>query len=472
MSTPIPTTIIAPATPATPSAIGLVRLSGPAALDIVAPFFQGTQPLLKANPRTAYFGRLHEPTGEVLDEVLVTYFKAPHSYTQEDVIEISCHGSPYILTRIVELLTQAGATPALPGEFTQRAFLNGALDLTQAEAVADLIAAETQAEQRLAMTHLRGGISNRLAELRQQLVQATGLLELELDFSEEDVAFADRTALADLIQAIETEVAQLLDSFASGQAVKGGIPVVLTGKPNAGKSTLLNQLLAEDRAIVSPIPGTTRDVIEDRITLGGYSFRLIDTAGLREATNALEAEGIARSQAQLKQAGIVLYLFDLTTETLPEAQAAVAQLPISAGTAVGYLGNKLDALSSSNLPGASPAASTSTSPHTLHHTPNTFSLSLSAATGEGVEALREALLAHAQDLNPGHVVVTQRRHADALTRAQAALTTLLANVNAQAPTELLAVDVHHVLAPLGEITGEITTDEILGGIFAKFCIGK
>jgi tRNA modification GTPase len=449
-------TIVALATPPGAGALGLVRLSGPGAVQALLPYWRGHD-LQTVGSHSAHFGRLVDPsTGHVLDEVVATLYRPPRSYTRELTVEVSCHGSPYILATLVRWLCAAGARPAEPGEFTLRAYLNGALDLAQAEAVGDLIASRSEAAQRLAMGQLRGGLSGRLRELRQQLVDFAALLELELDFSEEDVEFADRRQLLASIAHTRTELHRLLASFAGGNAVKAGIPTVIAGKPNAGKSTLLNRLLNENRAIVSDIPGTTRDVIEDELLLGGYEFRLVDTAGLRAATDAIEAEGIARSHARLQTASLVLYVFDAAAESVPAAEQAAQALAVPNAVRLILVANKTDLLSRPPMPG------------------ETYPLvPVSAQQGVGLEALQQQLVACAQELAGGEeTILTTQRHAVALADADAALQEVVAGLQAGSGQELVSLDLRRALQALGSVTGDVTPDEVLGSIFSRFCIGK
>jgi tRNA modification GTPase len=444
-------TIVALSTPPGVGALGIVRVSGPQAIAVTQTLWRG-KPLGNAHGHTLLYGKLVEPTGDVLDEVVLGIYRAPHSYTRQDVVEVSCHGSPYILNRVIELLVAAGVRPAQPGEFTLRAFMGGAMDLSQAEAVADLIAARSAQSQQLAMRQLRGGYSTRLHTLRDRLVNFAALVELELDFSEEDVEFADRAALQQSLQQALAEVEKLAGSFAAGNALKNGIPVAIVGKPNAGKSTLLNRLLNENRAIVSPIPGTTRDVIEDTLHLGGFEFRLMDTAGIRQTTDVIEAEGVKRSLEKTESAVIVLLLFDVNTDLLADVQQYAGTLRLQPDATLVYVANKVDAGGAQPLPGDA--------------------IGISALTGAGTEALVHRLVAIAQNLAGQDTVITNQRHAYALHKAADSLHAALAGLTGGRSGELLAIDIRHALHYLGEITGEVTTDEILGTIFSKFCIGK
>ena len=444
-------TICALATPPGEGAIGVIRVSGPRTLEVVQPLVPRLA-LSELTSHTLHLVRLREPSGELLDEAVLSLYRAPRSYTREDVIELSCHGSAYVLRRVLELLIAAGARAAQPGEFTLRAYLNGALDLSQAEAVADLVAARSQQSQRLALSQLRGGYAARLKEMRERLVGFTALVELELDFGEEDVEFARRDELRALVQTMATELDRLVTSFATGNALKSGIPTVIAGRPNAGKSTLLNRLLGDARAIVSPIAGTTRDVIEDRLLLGGAEFRLMDTAGLREGTgDVIEAEGIARSRARVAEALVVLYVYDATIQSEVEAKTELDALELALGAHAFLLANKADQASGQTFASALP---------------------ISALTGVGVESLEQRLAALALELGDTDTLVTNARHVEALKASREALGSVMTALEAQRSTELLAEDLRHALHELGRITGEVTPDEVLGVIFSKFCIGK
>ncbi len=440
-------------------AIGVVRVSGPQAIQITDSLFKGRRRLADAEPYSVLFGRVID-NEEVIDEVLATLFRAPHSYTGEDSVELSCHGSSYILQRILSLLISKGCTMAQPGEFTQRAFLNGKMDLSQAEAVADLIASSNAATHRVAMNQMRGGITHRLAEMRQQLLTLTSLLELELDFSEEDVEFADRQQLLDLSRSTLDEIERLRSSFASGNAIKNGIHVAIIGAPNVGKSTLLNQLLQDDKAIVSDIQGTTRDLIEDTITLGGYLFRFIDTAGIRHTSDVIERLGIERSIQAAEKAHIIILLSE---EGVPSPS-----VPIRADQYAIHVLNKADRLASAS---GSTLPLVSTLDYPASH------LSLSALTGQGLDTLRQSLIDHAHllcgELNEDTVLITNQRHLEALEQASSSMRRALDGIHQSLPGDLIAEDLRLVLSYLSTILGsEITTDEVLGNIFKNFCIGK
>lgn len=451
-------TIVALATPPGVGAIGVIRISGKQALPIVDAMFP-SKDLVSQSTHTVHVGLLHVDN-KVLDEVVVTLFKSPRSYTGEDVVEISCHGSPFVQRQIVDTIVRFGARLARPGEFTQRAFLKGKLDLTQAEAVADLIASGTEAAQRAALQGLRGGFSAELKQLREQLIQFSSLLELELDFSQEDVTFADRTKLKELLNRLATTTQALLSSFKLGNVIKNGVSVAIVGKPNAGKSTLLNSLLNENRAIVSEIAGTTRDTIEEVINIEGILFRLIDTAGLRANTvDQIEQVGIERSYEKMRAADLVLYLFDVADpveEVKQWAKGAAEQ-----GLRFLLVGNKIDLASvplldqhSSQLP--------------------VVPLLIAAKDKTNVDALQKAMV---QEVLSGqllheNIVVTNERHYQALLQVALALADTKKGIEEGLASDLVALEIRRCLQYLGEITGEITNEEQLDFIFSKFCIGK
>jgi len=397
---------------------------------------------------------------ETLGGVVGILFKGPSSFTREDTVELSFHGGPFILREAMQVLVNAGARLATPGEFTQRAFLNGAMDLAQAEAVADLIASNSAGAHKLALNQLRGGVSNELKDLREQLLNFTSLIELELDFGEEDVEFADRSELTKLVQSILVRTDQLINSFKLGNALKQGVPTVILGKPNAGKSTLLNALLNENRAIVSEIPGTTRDMIEDRLHIQGIEFRLQDTAGVRETSDQIEAEGVSRSLSLAQQAGLVLYVFDSTKESVEEAQAYVESLALRSATVL-LVANKQDLWDGKPM-GESLVAH------------NQF-LPLSAKHGQGLNELRAAMVSAVESFSVNsaeQVIISNIRHLNALQQAQTHLHEVLGAIEMGIPSDLMTIDIRAAIHHIGEITGEITTDEVLGNIFSKFCIGK
>ncbi len=457
-------TITALATPSGAGAISIIRLSGPGAISIGASVFKAVSKKdLKSQPtHTIHLG--HIVDGErIIDEVLVSIFKNPKSYTGEDVLEISCHGSPYIQQEIIQLLLRKGCRSAQAGEFTLRAFLNGKMDLSQAEAVADLISSENEAAHQVAMQQMRGGFSNEIANLREELLNFASLIELELDFAEEDVEFADRTQFENLLQKIESVLKKLIDSFATGNVIKAGIPVAIAGAPNAGKSTLLNALLNEERAIVSDIAGTTRDAIEDELTIKGIGFRFIDTAGIRDTVDTIESIGISKTYEKMQHARLVLFLFDangykdsfdsLTVEInriknkYPQKQLLL-------------IANKTDLLSEDRI-------------NTLK---SKFpeALLISALQQDGIEQLKEKLLALVNTgiLSSGDTIVTNARHYDSLTKALEEIKKVQQGLQENLSGDLLAIDIRQALYYFGEITGQVTNDELLGNIFANFCIGK
>ncbi len=460
-------TIVALSTPPGVGALAVVRLSGPGAVGLVAGVFSKKN--LAAQPgHTLHYGAVRDPdSGAVVDEVVVALYRAPRSFTREDVVEISGHGSDYVVRQLLALLLRRGARLAEAGEFTKRAFLHGALDLAQAEAVADLIAADSALSHRVALNQLRGGFSQELRALRGRLVTFASLLELELDFGEEDVEFADRTGLRALLAEVADRVAALLRSFELGNVIKNGITAVIAGRPNAGKSTLLNALLREERAIVSAIPGTTRDFIEDEVSLDGLRFRFVDTAGLRDdPADEVEAIGVARTRQRIGQAALLLYLFDLTE--LTPAQVAVEIGALTAAhpaLPVLAVGNKLDLASAAQL-AAFDDISFDGSAVVL----------LAAARGQGLEELQAALLARVRGAGlagtAAATIVTNVRHARALAVAAGHLAAVQAGLDAGQGTELLAADLRHALGALGEITGEVSSDDLLTSIFTQFCIGK
>ena len=447
-------TICAPAT-AVGGALAIIRVSGPQALNVVSALCSVYCSAAAAH--TVHYTHLITPPpvgggrGETLDEVLVTIFRAPHSYTGEDSVEISCHGSRYIINKVLELLVQAGCRMANPGEFTQRAYLNGKLDLSQAEAVADLIASTNKATHRLAMTQLRGGISTELSNLREQLLKLTSLLELELDFSDhEDLEFADRTQLLELALRIDAHITRLADSFHVGNALKNGIPVAIVGAPNVGKSTLLNALLGEERAIVSDIQGTTRDAIEDTIQLGGVTFRFIDTAGIRHTDDQIELMGIDRSIAAAQRAQIILLM---TQPGVP-----YPDIPVRDDQTVIRIENKTDL----DAPRPVCCDSAATPP-----------IPISAKFNIGLDTLRQAILAAAPKSTDSDVIVTNARHYEALTRAHSHLQRVIEGLHNNLSGDLLAEDLRLTLNTLAEVTGgQITPQETLNNIFKSFCVGK
>lgn len=455
-------TIAAIATAPGVGAIGVIRLSGSEAISITDRIFKGKK--LSAQPsHTLHFGKIVSPgEGEEIDEVLVSLFRAPKSYTGEDVVEISGHGSPYILQRILEACTQVGARMASAGEFTQRAFLNGKMDLAQAEAVADLIAADSRAAQQTALKQLRGGFSGDLKALREQLIQFAALIELELDFSDEDLEFADREQFRQLIGQLDTATQRLIDSFRLGNAIKNGVSVAIIGKPNAGKSTLLNTLLNEERAIVSEIAGTTRDTIEETLNIRGLLFRLIDTAGIREDTSdAIEQIGVGRSLEKMRQADIVVYLFDALAETEADVRKQ-QQLFEAEGLRYLLVANKSDLLEPDAAQQRFPALWAQV-------------LFVSAREKTDTEAIRQHLFdaVNNGELQTENTIVTNARHHAALEKVAECLEEIQRGLDQGISGDLLALDVRRCLHYLGEITGQVEVDrDILGTIFGKFCIGK
>jgi tRNA modification GTPase len=451
-------TIVALATPPGIGALGVIRLTGAQSVEVVNRLFP-SKDLSKQASHTLHVGYLKQD-GQALDEVVVSIYKAPKSYTGENIVEISCHGSPFIHQRVIEACIREGARLAKPGEFTQRAFLNGKLDLAQAEAVADLIVSSTDASHRTALNNIRGGFSHTLKALREQLITFSALIELELDFSQEDVEFADRTQLKTLVQNARDTTARLIQSFRLGNVIRQGVSIAIIGKPNAGKSTLLNALLNEDRAIVSDIPGTTRDTIEEVINIDGILFRLIDTAGIREhSSDLVETAGIEKSLQKMKSADVVLYLFDVNTTEETELKKTLAALTTGA---VPFLpvGNKVDSIDE----GAAR---------------NRFStiagiIFISAKTGLHLEVLKERMVDTVlQDkISAENVIVTNARHYHALQKVAEALDDVHQGLENRIPGDLLSLDIRRCLQYLGEITGEITNEDQLDYIFSKFCIGK
>ncbi|MCC8199874.1 MAG: tRNA uridine-5-carboxymethylaminomethyl(34) synthesis GTPase MnmE [Tannerellaceae bacterium] len=446
--------------------IAVIRVSGPQAIAVTDAVFQPRKAGKTLRDQPAYtlcYGSMKDGE-EVIDDVLVSLFRAPHSFTGEDTVEITCHGSVYIQQQIMQLLIQKGCRSALPGEYTQRAFLNGKMDLSQAEAVADLIASTSASMHKLALNQMRGGFSNELTQLRMQLLDFTSLIELELDFSEEDVEFADRTNLKELASGIEKLIKRLADSFSVGNAVKNGIPVAIIGETNAGKSTLLNLLVGEERAIVSDIHGTTRDVIEDTIHLNGVMFRFIDTAGIRETSSIIESMGIERTYQKLRQAAIVLWVIDVTS---PEEQVKALSekiLPETADKKVILVFNKTDLLSTRELE----------EKQQILADIDADRLAISAKQKSNTEQLRTYLIQAAAlpELNSTDVIVTNVRHYEALTKAHEAIERVIQGLDQHISGDFLSQDIRECMHYLGEITGQINNDEILENIFAKFCIGK
>ena len=448
-------TIVALATPSGIGAIGVIRLSGPDAIIIANRVFKGKD-LAKQPSHTIHFGNIVD--GDlILDEVLISLFIAPRSYTRENVVEISCHGSSFIIESIIKLLIKNGARSAKAGEFTLRAFLNGQMDLSQAEAVADLIASNSKASQQVALQQLRGGFSNQLQTLRDQLVQFASLIELELDFAEEDVEFANRDQLKKLIYEITRVITALIQSFELGNAIKMGINTVIAGRPNAGKSTLLNALLNEERAIVSHIPGTTRDTIEEVLNIQGINFRLTDTAGIREATDAIEKIGVERTMEKISQSALLIYVFDAEQITIEELNNDIENLQ-KPGITMLLVANKIDLLSAEQLAAL---------PHTQS------AILVSAKEKRHIDELKHKIYnAAVKDRLTGHeTLVTNIRHLEALQKTEESLSRVLSGIDS-VTSDFLSMDIKQALHYLGEITGAVTTDDLLENIFSKFCIGK
>ncbi len=449
-------TIIALATsPGANGAIAVIRLSGTEAISLVNQVFKGKD-LSKQASHTVHFGTIRDGE-QIIDEVLITLFVGPNSYTKENVVEISTHNSKYIIERIIGLLIKKGARAAKAGEFTLRAFLNGGMDLSQAEAVADLIASNSAASHQIAMQQMRGGFSNQLQKLREDLVHFASLIELELDFAEEDVEFANREQLRFLIQEIHQVISKLIRSFEQGNVLKNGVPVVIAGKPNVGKSTLLNALLNEERAIVSDIAGTTRDTIEDEINIHGVTFRFIDTAGIRDTEDVIEAKGVVRTREKMKQARLIIYLFDPTQDHIAAVQSQIEEVK-SLNIPFVTIINKSDLLSEGD--------------RMEYAVLNP--IYISAKQGLGIEELKDELLnqVNLSNINTEDVMVTNIRHVEALQHTQEALEKVLYGIDNPITSDFLAMDIRQALQYLGEITGTVTTDDLLENIFSKFCIGK
>ena len=461
-------TIIAKATGAGSSAISLFRLSGSDAIRMVSKCFQpkSEKKLADQKSHTVHLGTLHDK-GSPLDEVLVSIFKAPHSYTGENVVEISCHGSNFIQEEILRLFISIGAQPAKPGEFTLRAFLNKKMDLSQAEAVADLIVSESKAAHEVAINQMRGGYTAEIAKLRQKLLDFASLITLELDFAEEDVAFADRTALKDLLGSLQSKIKSLLDSFHYGSVIKKGVPVAIVGKPNAGKSSLLNALLNENRAIVSSIPGTTRDTIEDTLTLSGIEFRFIDTAGLRETNDRIEALGVAKAKEKVDLAKVMIYLFDTNDTSLSEITSAIKEFKRE-DLIVVLVENKIDLIQEAGESSLTKALKEQSSQIPIHAL-----CSISTFDPRSIEELKKTLYNQIKKIAvQGDVVVSNARHYKALQNALGAIIEIGEGLERELTGDLLSVHINEANHFLGEISGEISNDELLGNIFSKFCIGK
>jgi len=465
-------TIVALASPSGAGAIAVIRLSGTGALTIAEQVFQSVseKSLSKQKTHTIHLGHIVDE-GKVLDQVLLSIFKNPHSYTGEDVIEISCHGSTYIQQQIIQLLLRKGCRMAQAGEFTLRAFLNGKLDLSQAEAVADLISSDNEASHQIAMQQMRGGFSNEIAKLREELLNFASLIELELDFAEEDVEFADRSQFSELLTRIEFVLKRLIDSFAVGNVIKNGIPVAIVGEPNVGKSTLLNALLNEERAIVSEIAGTTRDTIEDELVIGGIGFRFIDTAGIRETKDVVESIGIKKTFEKIEQAQVVLYLVDgcqlsvvgKLENLIIEINKTKNQFPQKP---IIIVINKKDLISEDAVSTINKKLTT------VNGEPTT--IFISAKNNIGIDELKNQLLSFVNTgaLRNNETIVTNTRHYDSLLKALEEIQKVKFGLQSNLSSDLMAIDIKQALYYFGEITGEVTNDELLGNIFANFCIGK
>ena len=458
-------TIVAQATAPGTAAISVIRVSGSNAIELVNSVFRGKD-LRRQPSHTIHFGRILAADGSVLDEVLVSLFRNPSSYTGEDTLEISCHGSPYIVRQCMQLFVSRGARPAGPGEFTLRAFLNGKLDLSQAEAVADLIAADSASAHQVAMQQMRGGFSNKIQALRAQLLDFASLIELELDFSEEDVSFANRDQLRQLVRDLTGTLDPLIESFALGNVLKHGVSTVIAGRPNAGKSTLLNALLQEDRAIVSDIAGTTRDTIEEVLHINGIPFRLIDTAGIREAQDQIEAIGVEKTLQKIAESALLLYVFDVVATSPEDVRQDLRKL-LRPGLHVLVLANKMDL-----------------NPYTLfeHYFPEGDNPGVTPAQWIPVAAIHDMNIPYlkeqlqqsvvSQQVQSGDTIVSNIRHYDALRKARESLTDVAQGLDQGITSDFIAMDIRRALAWLGEITGDISTEDLLGNIFGKFCIGK
>ena len=459
-------TICAVSTSFGAAAISVIRLSGPKAFEICKKIFESNKISFDfdtVKSQSLHLGKIINIDSSILDEVLVSFFKNPHSYTGEDIIEISCHGSVYIQEQLMQLLIKNGARTAQPGEFTLRSFLNGKMDLAQAEAVADLISSKAESSHKLALQQMKGGVSKQIKQLRNQLLELSSLLELELDFSEEDVEFANRDKLSELLSNIKKEIAVLLQSYSMGNVLKTGIPVAIIGKPNVGKSTLLNILLNEDRAIVSEIPGTTRDIIEDSIIINGICFRFIDTAGLRDAQDEIEFVGIEKTYQKIDLASIILYMFDISETYIDEIKETIKDFLEKIDNKdkkLIIIGNKID---------------------NLIETPKGFkdlleldTIFISAKRRENINLIIEKLTESVSNsyLNINDAVVTNSRHYEALDHSHESIENAIKGLKNNLSNDLLAENIRAALYYLGEITGDITNEEILENIFSNFCIGK
>lgn len=457
-------TICALATANGIGAIGIIRISGDEAISVSAKIFDGKN-LEKVPSHTVHYGFIKDGD-EVIDEVMISVFKAPKTFTAEDSVEISFHGSPHIAKKILEVLIKNGARMAKAGEFTMRAFMNGRIDLSQAESIADLIASENEASRKVALNQLKGGITNEISFLRTDLLNFVSLIELELDFAEEDVEFADRSALNQLLDKIEAKLSSLIESFQYGNAIKNGTAVAIIGKPNAGKSTLLNALLKEERAIVSNIAGTTRDTIEEILHIKGHAFRLIDTAGLRETVDEIEAIGVKKAKEKVENANVLVYLADAATENFSEDIEMIKSLQRDDLKLI-ICATKIDEVL----------------PHQYELAENIFRaeisqdfdfITISAVENQNIQDLKDELSSYVEQLQSqeGNVVITNQRHYEALGKSLEAVDKVKEAISTQISTELLAYELRNALEHLGEISGEVSNDEVLGNIFSKFCIGK
>jgi len=446
-------------------ALGVIRISGKNSIKIVNNIFQGKN-LEKVASHSIHYGYIKD-NNEIIDEVMVSVFHSPKTFTTEESVEISFHGSPHIAKRILQTLVKNGARMAKPGEFTLRAFINGRIDLSQAESVADLISSENESSRKVALNQLKGGISNEISSLRKDLLNFVSLIELELDFSEEDVEFADRSELLKLINKIEQKLNSLINGFKYGNAIKNGIPVAIIGKPNAGKSTLLNSLLKEERAIVSEIEGTTRDTIEEIINIDGHSFRLIDTAGLRKTDNRIEALGIEKTKEKVQKADIVVYLIDSKTDNILEDLDLIKSLPNNSNTKLIICFTKIDEYNSDNISYIEEKIKDAVT-HDFDF------IKISALKNINITDLKNELSNYINSINisENNVIITNERHFEALSKSKKSLQNVKNSILQNITTELLAYELHESIKYLGEITGEVSNDEILENIFSKFCIGK
>ena len=474
-------TIVALATPPGIGAIGVIRLSGIDAVKIANQNFKGKN-LEEQASHTLHFGTMRHDDGKIIDEVVLSLFVAPKSYTGENVVEISCHGSNYIIQELIQLFLNKGARMAQPGEFTLRAFLNGRMDLSQAEAVADLIASTSESSHEIAMQQMRGGFSEEIKVLRQELIDFASLIELELDFAEEDVEFADRTKLVELVKKIQKIIYDLLQSFKLGNVIKNGVSTVLAGRPNAGKSTLLNALLNEERAIVSEIAGTTRDTIEEVLNIDGIEFRLIDTAGIRDAQDQIEAVGVQKTMEKIASSALLLYVFDVLETKIDEVLSDLEKLQ-KEGLHILVVCNKMDTSpyfkpewltnpQDENIPAF--FFENGVPPKTQHPIPSTQIITTSALQKMNISYLKEKLYESvmSQKVNLDKTIVTNVRHYDALQKAHESLADVLRGMDMEVTSDFIAMDIRQALHHLGSIVGEVSTDDLLGNIFGRFCIGK